>query len=368
MSDMSFSGDLLDLGIAPLTPEQLGQIDPEALAAAGTPRSVQEVQPIYAPTTTSTTATTTESAADRNARLDRESAERIARLDRESRAFSPARDAKNTIKAVLATYGLDSLSDFLYDLYANQKVNINNPDAIIFAIRGQEAYQKRFAANIARAKKGLSELDPGSYIELENGYRRLMQSNGLPTGFYDQTEDFTRLLEGDVSASELQDRIQNGFRAVQDADPEVKRQMQELYGVSEAGLAAYFLDPEKAAPLLTRQAEAAKIAARAKEQGNIQLQFATAEEIAARGITAQEAEAGFTALGLQQGLYTEMMGEQALTQQEKVGAALGYDVQGKTKLAQRASTRKSPFQGGGGFAKTTGATSGTVQTGLGVAE
>jgi hypothetical protein len=144
--------------------------------------------------------------------------------------------------------------------------------------------------------------------------------------------------------------------------------MQELYGVNEAGLAAYFLDPTKAAPILTRQAEAAKIAARAKEQGNIQLQFATAEEIAARGITAAEAETGFTALGLQQGLYTEMMGEQALTQQEKVGAALGYDVQGKTKLAQRASTRKSPFQGGGGFAKTTGATSGTVQTGLGVAE
>ena len=383
-----------------LTPEQLGQIDPRSLAGLGTPGSVQEVTPNYSATqpfiddpylaygrakygtvegtlggtaitpttTTATTTTTTETEAERIARLNRESAERIAGLDRESRAFSPTRDARNTIKAVLATYGLDSLSDFLYDAYAKQEVNINNPDAIIFAIRGQEAYQKRFAANIARAKKGLSELDPGSYIELENGYRRLMQSNGLPIGFYDQTEDFTRLLEGDVSASELQDRIQNGFRAVQDADPEVKRQMQELYGVSEAGLAAYFLDPEKAAPLLTRQAEAAKIAARAKEQGNIQLQFATAEEIAARGITAAEAETGFTAMGLQQGLYTEMMGEQALTQQEKVGAALGYDVQGKTKLAQRASTRKSPFQGGGGFTKTTGQTSGTVQTGLGVAE
>jgi hypothetical protein len=322
----------------------------------------------YGLSTKPDTSTVTESAADRNARLARESAEEIARLDRESRAFSPARDAKNTIKAVLATYGLDSLSDFLYEAYAKQEVNINNPDAIIFAIRGQEAYQKRFAANIARAKKGLSELDPGSYIELENGYRRLMQSNGLPIGFYDQTEDFTRLLEGDVSASELQDRIQNGFRAVQDADPEVKRQMQELYGVSEAGLAAYFLDPTKAAPILTRQAEAAKIAARAKEQGNIQLQFATAEEIAARGITADEAQAGFTTLGLQQGLYTEMMGEQALTQQQKVGAALGYNVEAQRQLAERKGTRKAAFQGGGGFAKTTGQTSGTVQTGLGVAE
>lgn len=282
--------------------------------------------------------------------------------------FTPSKDARNTIKAVLATYGLGDLSDYLYGVYAKGEVDINNPDALIFAIRGQEAYQKRFAANAARAKKGLAELDPASYLQLENSYRQLLQSNGLPPGFYDQTEDFTALLEGDVSPQELQTRVQEGFRAVQDADPEVKRQMQELYGVNEAGLAAYFLDPEKAAPILTRQAEAAKIAARAKEQGNIQLLSATAEEIAARGISAQEAQAGFTAMGLQKGLYTEMMGEQALTQQEKVGAALGYDVEAQRKLAERKGIRKAAFQGGGSFAKTTGATSRTVQTGLGVAE
>jgi len=284
------------------------------------------------------------------------------------------KDARKTIEAVLNIYGLGGLSKKLYDLYASGEVNIENPDALIFAIRNEPEYKTRFAANELRknramAKGGpLSELDPGSYIELENTFRRLMQSNGLPSGFYDQTSDFTALLEGDVSPSELQDRIQNGFRAVQDADPEVKRQMLELYGVNEAGLAAYFLDPERAAPILTRRAEAAKIAARAKEQGRIQLLSGTAEEIAARGITAQEAEAGFTNLGLQQGLYTEMAGEQALTQQEKVGAALGYDVQGKTKLAQRVSTRKSAFQGGGSFTKTTGQTSGTTESGLNVAQ
>jgi hypothetical protein len=282
--------------------------------------------------------------------------------------FEPRADARNTIRAVLATYGLGDLSKYLYDVYARGEVDINNPDALIFSLRGQEAYQKRFAANTARAKKGLSELDPASYLALENDYRRLLQSNGLPPGFYDQTEDFTALLEGDVSPQELQTRVQQGFRAVQDADPEVKRQMQELYGVNEAGLAAYFLDPEKAAPILTRQAEAAKIAARAKEQGRIQLLSGTAEEIAARGITAQEAEAGFTAMGLQEGLYTEMFGEQALTQQQKVGAALGYDVAGQQGLKKRQAARKAEFGGGGSFAKTTGQTSGTVQTGLGVAE
>jgi hypothetical protein len=51
-------------------------------------------------------------------------------------------DAKNTIRAVLATYGLGELSDYLYGVYARGEVNINNPDAIIFAIRGQDAYKK----------------------------------------------------------------------------------------------------------------------------------------------------------------------------------------------------------------------------------
>jgi hypothetical protein len=283
--------------------------------------------------------------------------------------FVEAKDARKTIEAVMSKYGLSpNLANKLYAIYARGEVDVNNPDALIFAIREEPEYKTRFAANAARAKKGLAELDPASYLALENDYRRLLQSNGLPPGFYDQTEDFTALLEGDVSPQELQTRVQQGFRAVQDADPEVKRQMQELYGVSEAGLAAYFLDPEKAAPILTRQAEAAKIAARAKEQGRIQLLSGTAEEIAARGITAQEAEAGFTAMGLQEGLYTEMFGEQALTQQQKVGAALGYDVAGQRGIKQRQSARKAEFGGGGSFAKTTGQTSGTVQTGLGVAE
>jgi hypothetical protein len=361
MSDVG-SFTFPDLGIEPLTPEQLAAVDPAQLAAVETalniPGSERVVQPAQRPVD------------DINDSLPFDPTQPPAppAPPVDPVAGGTRADAKNTIRAVLATYGLGELSDYLYSVYARGEVDIQNPDALVFAIREQPAYQKRFAANAARAKKGLAELDPASYLALENDYRRLLQSNGLPPGFYDQTEDFTALLEGDVSPQELQTRVQEGFRAVQDADPEVKRQMQELYGVNEAGLAAYFLDPAKAAPILTRQAEAAKIAARAKEQGRIQLLSATAEEIAARGITAQEAEAGFTAMGLQEGLYTEMMGEQALTQQEKVGAALGYDVESQRKLAERKSIRKAPFQGGGSFARTTGQTSGTVQTGLGIAE
>jgi hypothetical protein len=375
MSDIG-SFTFPDLGIEPLTPEQLAAVDPAQLAAVETALNIPGAERVTQPALRQQQEeTVTESEAERIARLDRESAERIARLnresaalDRDSRRFTPSQDAKNTIKSVLATYGLGDLSDYLYGVYARQEVDINNPDALIFAIREQDAYKKRFAANAARAKKGLAELDPASYLELENSYRRLMQSNGLPSGFYDQTDDFTRLLEGDVSVSELQDRIQNGFRAVQDADPEVKRQMQELYGVNEAGLAAYFLDPERAAPILTRQAEAAKVAARAKEQAGFQLTALSAEDLIARGYTPDEAQQAFTKAGQLAGLYTEMGSEEALTGAQKIGAAFGYDVAAIQALEERKRARLGEFQGGGGFARTTGATSGTVETGVGEAQ
>ena len=226
--------------------------------------------------------------------LDREFAQQQAAQQTAQRR----QDARTTMASVLATYGLGDLSDFVYnEIIAKETVNINNPDAIIFAIREQPAYKKRFAGNAARLKKGLSELDPASYIALENQFRQTLQSNGLPANFYDQAEDFQAFIEGDVSPSELNERVQQGYRAVADADPAVKEQMKNLYGVDEGQLAAYFLDPKRTAPLLSRQAQAANIAARGFEQGGIQLSGQFAEDLARRGISEQQARAGFAEVG-----------------------------------------------------------------------
>lgn len=285
-----------------------------------------------------------------------------------SEAFVPRNDARNTIRSVLSNYGLESLADYLYGVYSREEVSVDNPDALLFAIRGQEAYKQRFKANAKRAAAGLPELDPASYIGLENTYRDYMRSAGLPAGFYDQSDDFAELISSNVSPNELASRIQSGFQAVRDADPEVLSQLRRFYpevGGSEETLAAYFLDPTRAAPILKRQAEAARIAARGREQGGMQIAVETAEQLAARGITPEEAQQRFTELGAARGLYQEMAGEEALTEQQKVGAAFGYDVEAAQAIARRRARRVAEFQAGGGFARTTGATSGTIETGLG---
>jgi hypothetical protein len=278
-------------------------------------------------------------------------------------------DARTTMASVLNTYGLGELSDYIYnEIIVKETVNINNPDAIIFAIREQPAYQKRFAGNAARLKKGLSELDPASYIGLENQYRQTMQSNGLDANFYNQPEDFQALIEGDVSPSELNERVQQGYRAVADADPAVKEQMQRLYGVSEGQLAAYFLDPKRTAPLLSRQAQAANIAARGLEQGGIRLTGEFAEDLARRGITEQQARAGFAEVGALGELRQTFAGETELSGERLAGAAFGFDVDAQQELERKRRLRTGEFAGGGSFARTTGETSGSISTAVGRAQ
>lgn len=278
-------------------------------------------------------------------------------------------DARVTMANVLATYGLGDLSDFVYtEIIAKETVNINNPDAIIFAIREQPTYKKRFAGNAARLKKGLSELNPADYIGLENQYRETLRSNGLPANFYDQPDDFQALIEGDVSNAELNERVQQGYRAVADADPAVKEQMKNLYGIGEGELAAYFLDPQRTAPLLTRQAQAANIAARGLEQGGIQLSGQFAEDLARRGITEQQARAGFAEVGALGELRQTFAGETALSGEQLAGAAFGIDVAAQQELERKRRLRTGEFAGGGSFARTTGETSGSISTSVGKAQ
>jgi hypothetical protein len=318
----------------------------------------------------------TETEAERIARLDREAEDdrRKAELDfaqkqADLQTAQRKQDARSTMAAVLATYGLGDLADYVYnEIIAKETVNINNPDAIIFAIREQPAYQKRFAGNAARMKAGLPELSPGEYIGLEDQYKQVVRSNGLPAGFYDTTDDITKLISGDVSPSEFQSRIANGYNAVANADPEVRQQMQDLYGISEGHLAAYFLDPTRGEPLLQQQVQAAKIAARGLESGGMQLSKATAEDLAARGITEGQAQQGFGNIGQLGELTTQMAGETGLTQEQIVGQEFGYDTQAALELAKRARRRVGEFAGGGDFVRTQGQTSGAIQTAFGTAQ
>ena len=279
-------------------------------------------------------------------------------------------DAFARLRSLLSRVGLSALENNVRDLIAR---GITDSDAVLFELRETETFKTRFKANAARSnpnRRGgpLPELDPGTYVGLEQSFREVLRSNNLPTDFYDSPDDFAKLIEGDVSPAELQDRINQGYRKVQDADPAVKQEMQRLYGVSEQQLAAYFIDPERGVTALKRQAEAAQIAGRGRELAGFELTVQQAEELASRGISPEEAQARFAETGRLAGLFQPLTGEEALTTEEQLGATFGYNIAAQQALERRRAQRVGEFQAGGQFARTTGATSGTVETGVGTAQ
>lgn len=265
------------------------------------------------------------------------------------------------LRAALEELGLTGLDGQLRDLIAR---NITKSDDVMFYLRDTEQYRTRFKGNEARKQKGLTQLLPAAYVAMEQGYKSALIANGFDPTLYDEYTDFQNLISGDVSVAELQNRINEGYKQVADADPEVIRQMQELYDVTPGQLAQYFLDPQKTLSKLKQQANAANIAARAKEQGKLQLTPITAEELVSRGYTEAQAQQAFGLLSEKAGLFSEMADEEALTESQKIGAAFGYDVSSQQAIEQRAARRKAVFQDGGSFTKTTGQTSGTIETGL----
>ena len=180
-----------------------------------------------------------------------------------------------------------------------------------------------------------------------------MAGSGLPAGFYDDPTDFANFIARDVSPAEVQTRVNEGFRAVSEASPQVVAQMKELYGVDEGGLAAYFLDPDRATPILQRQARAAQIATEGLRQAGIQLTATAAEGLSRElGADAQgQAAAGFRQLAQQQGLATPIMaGEEAISQEEQIGAAFGTNEAARQRIETRRRRRQAEFEAGGGFA------------------
>lgn len=282
--------------------------------------------------------------------------------------FVPAADAKSILATALKTYGLESLSDVLWKKYTNRELNLENEDSIMFAIKDEDAYKKRFVANQARMAKGLSELTPSSYLALEQSYRKTLAANGLPTGFYDRPDDFQKLIEGDVSVSELNSRLEDAYSVIKDADQTVVNKLRTEYGIGEGDLVAYFVDPERARPLLSstdykRQAQASIFMARAENMANVNLQKSQAELLAQKGVTTSQAEKAFTTISQMNELRRANPGEMQLSDEELVNAALGTDTAAAKKLADIQAKRKAQFLGGGSYAERRGQ-AGEIKTGI----
>ena len=168
-----------------------------------------------------------------------------------------------------------------------------SPSEFAVRLRQTDAYKARFAANDVRLQKGLRVLQPKEYIAVEDAYRQVLRSYGLQQ--FDNDTYVRQFIENDVSASELSDRVSMAVQRVQNADPAISRTLRDYYGIGQADLVAYVLDPNQQLQKIQRQVAAAEVGAAARVQG-IEPSVAVAEQLAAQGITQAEAQRGYATI------------------------------------------------------------------------
>jgi hypothetical protein len=276
-------------------------------------------------------------------------------------------DARLSIKAILSRYGIESLFDTVWGNYTSNLVDYTDEAAVTLSIRETDAYKTRFQGNEVRRKKGLPDLSPSTYIAIEDSYKNSLKVNGIPNDFYDTPEEMAELIGGNVDVQEFNDRLKLARSIARDAPPEVMNQLTSMYGITEGQLTAYYLNPEKMLPILKEQERSARIGAAAVESGGMSIDKQTAEDLAKRGTTDAQAAAGFGNIAKLGELTQTMGGEDAISNQDIVGAQFGYNAEGTKKLANRKARRIAEFAGGGDFAKSQGV-GGTIKTGIGSAE
>lgn len=197
------------------------------------------------------------------------------------------RDAFMALNSLFKQYGLGSLAGKIYEYVKNGY----GADTISILLQDTPEYKKRFAANEARVKAGMSVLSPAEYIAVENSYRQIMRQSGLPEGFYDTNDDFTQWISGDMSPTELQNRVDLATQATALANPAYKAALKQM-GLSDGELAAYFLDPDRAIPFLQKTAATAAVGAEALQRG-LQFDQAYSEQLATMGISREQAAQGY---------------------------------------------------------------------------
>lgn len=194
-----------------------------------------------------------------------------------------------TMRARFKQYGLESLATKI------QQLAVDGASEATITLQLQETpeYQTRFMANATRLKNNLQVLTPAEYLQTEDTYRQVLRAYGLKQ--FDTDEYVSQFLANDVSPTELSNRVQTAVQRVQNADPAVSKTLRDYYGIGQADLVGYVLDPATNYQKIQKQVAAAEIGTAARVQG-LEAGVSVAEQLAAQGVTAAEAQKGYATI------------------------------------------------------------------------
>jgi LysM repeat protein len=198
-------------------------------------------------------------------------------------------DALEVMKARFKQYGLETLVEKIRQL----AIEGASESTITLQLQETPEYQARFKANTVRLKNNLAVLSPAEYLAVEDSYRQTLRAYGLKQ--FDTDEYVSQFIANDVSPTELSNRVQLAVQRVQNADPAISKTLRDYYGIGQADLVAYTLDPATQFKKIERQVQAAEIGTAARLQG-LETGVGVAEQLAAQGVTQAEAQKGYATI------------------------------------------------------------------------
>jgi hypothetical protein len=288
------------------------------------------------------TPTTTGITYEQQKKLDEANAQASLDQQKQAQEYDTAvrrRDTLDAVKAAFSQYGLDSL----YGKIEEYVKKDYSADMIAILLRETPEYKARFPAMAELAKKGRA-ISESQYIDYERTAASLEQRYGFPAGMI--MGSVTDLLMNEVSAAELNDRVLLASASSLEAPEDLRQTLKDYYGVDQAGLAAYYLDPDKALPLLEKQFATVQIGTEGRRQG-----FDLGEGLSATlegwGVDAGQARQGYQQAGAARGL-TAGRGD-SVSQEGLVKGVFG-DSASASANERAAKARANRFAGGGGYA------------------
>jgi hypothetical protein len=227
---------------------------------------------------------------------------------------SERRDAFQAIINALAPYNLEGLAATVEQLMKDPSVGPNTAtfklkyDTSINPTTGKPwntAYQTRFPANTERINAGKPALSESEYLTAERTYAQVLTSYGV--GNLATKANFNKFIAGDVSATEVGDRVATAIDRVQNASAVTKDALAKYYPkLSQLDVVSAVLDPTIGVPELKRKIQLAEIGGAAtllgagltpEERNKLILSETRAGELAAAGITGEQARKGYEAIG-----------------------------------------------------------------------
>ena len=274
--------------------------------------------------------------------------------------------AKELVQQFLDQYGLGALGGWAWMTYIGAGGGTTGMDAITAELPNQPQFKARFPAyeQLRREGRAMSINDMLSY---EQSARQIFHAAGIPAGFYDQPSDFAKFMLGDVSTSELQQRVQDAQTLVMNSPADVRAQAKTLFGLDNGHLIAHFLDPNVAEPILQKQVTASQLGAEAQRADLGQLTRQQAMGLAQFGVTQSTGDTGFQKLGLEKGLFQQQVqGEKAIGLDEQLKATFEGDTTAQLAFQQRQAARLAAFQASSGANVTQAGVAGLAPSQRGV--